>query len=131
MLDFPEINLSVQNQTKGKLPSLSFDIYKSAVLGSKYELSVNFVSEAQIHKLNNVYRGFDKPTDILSFPLDKSSGEIFICLKKVTEKAPLFERSKENYLVYLYIHGLVHLKGYDHGEEMEKLETKFRKKFNI
>ncbi|MEI7480391.1 MAG: rRNA maturation RNase YbeY [bacterium] len=131
MLDFPEINLSVQNQTKGKLPSLSFDIYKSAVLGSKYELSVNFVSEAQIHKLNNVYRGFDKPTDILSFPLDKNSGEIFICLKKLAEKAPLFERSKENYLAYLYIHGLVHLKGYDHGEEMEKLETKFRKKFNI
>jgi ssRNA-specific RNase YbeY (16S rRNA maturation enzyme) len=42
-----------------------------------------------------------------------------------------FDRTYENFLVFLFIHGLVHLKGYDHGDKMEKVEIKFRKKFNI
>ncbi len=42
-----------------------------------------------------------------------------------------FERPYDNFLIFLFIHGCVHLKGYDHGAKMEKVEEKFRKKFKI
>jgi probable rRNA maturation factor len=108
-----------------------FDQIKKAVLGSKYELSLVFTSPAKIKELNKIYRNINKPTDILSFPLSKTSGEIFICKSVAKKEMVKFERTYENFLTFLFIHGLVHLKGYDHGPKMEKLEGNFRQKFNI
>lgn len=104
---------------------------KEAVLGKKYELSFVYISSAKIKELNKTYRQINKPTDILSFPLSKISGEIFICKSETKKMAPDFDRSYENFLLYLFIHGCVHLKGHDHGPKMEKLEEKFRKKFKV
>jgi ssRNA-specific RNase YbeY (16S rRNA maturation enzyme) len=42
-----------------------------------------------------------------------------------------FDRSYENFIYFLFIHGCVHLKGYDHGSTMERIEAKFRKEFGI
>lgn len=124
-------NFSIKNKTKGKLPSLPFVRLKEEVLGQKYNLSLTFISKKEIHSINKKYRNVDSPTDILSFPLDKKSGEIFICQEIAKKKAPEFERSYGNFLTFLFIHGLVHLKGYDHGDKMEKVERKYRKIFNI
>lgn len=104
---------------------------KEAVLGKKYELSVVFVGEAKIRKLNKEYRGKDYVTDILSFPVSETSGEIFICEKKSNQKSKLYNRDPKNFIYFLFIHGLVHLKGFDHGDIMEVEEQKFRKKFGI
>ncbi len=119
------------NKTKGKLPSLPFEVMKDEVLGKDYELSLVFVTEAESHKINLAYRQKDKPTNILSFPLEKNAGEIFICPEYAKKEAPDFEREYENYLAFLFIHGLVHLKGFDHGSRMENEEQKFRNKFGI
>jgi probable rRNA maturation factor len=108
-----------------------FELIKKEILGSKYELSLVFCAAKKIQNLNNTYRKINKPTDILSFPLSKTSGEIFICKSETRKMAREFDRSYDNFLVFLFIHGCVHLKGYDHGPKMEKLEAKFRKKFNI
>lgn len=108
-----------------------FSTMKDAVLGKSYDLSVAFVSSAQIRKINLTYRNIDKPTDILSFPFSKKEGEIYICLSEVRKEAKKFARTYENFLNFLFIHGLVHLKGYDHGSTMESIETRFRKKFGI
>ena len=81
MTEFPSTNLTISNEMKGKLPSLPFDKYKSAVLGTAYELTINFIGEKKMQELNNNYRKIDKVTDILSFPLDEKTGEIFICEK--------------------------------------------------
>jgi len=108
-----------------------FDQIKEAVLGSKYELSLVFTTPAKIKKLNLIYRNINKPTDILSFPLSKTTGEIFICKSEAKKEMKKFDRSYENFLSFLFIHGLVHLKGYDHGVKMEKMEERFRKMFNI
>jgi len=124
-------NLEITNETKGKLQSLPFDEIKSSILGDKYELSLVFITASKISKLNKLYRKIDKPTDILSFPLSKNTGEIFICPSETKKMAKEFNRSYDNFLSFLFIHGLVHLKGYDHGEEMEKIEKKFRLKFKI
>lgn len=104
---------------------------KVAILGSKYELSLVFTTPQKIQKLNKIYRNINKPTDILSFPLSKTTGEIFICKSEARKEAVKFSRTYSNFLLFLYIHGLIHLKGYNHGKKMEKLEEKFRKKFKI
>jgi len=126
-----EEKFSIINETKGKLPSLPFVQIKNKILGKKYELSLIFVSENKIHALNKQYRNVDSPTDILSFPIDKNFGEIFICEKIAKKKSKDFEREYNNFIAFLFIHGNVHLLGYDHGNKMEVVETKFRKFFKI
>ena len=108
-----------------------FEQIKKAVLGDKYELSLVFTTAKKIQNLNRIYRNINKPTDILSFPLSDECGEIFICRTEAKKMAKEFGRQYENFLDFLLIHGLVHLKNYDHGPKMEKQEEKFRKKFGI
>lgn len=124
-------SLSVVRKTKGKLPSLPFEDLKNAILGKKYELSLVFVGDTESRKFNSTYRQKDYPTNILSFPLSETSGEIFINLKKVRIDAPLFEKNYSEFLLQIVIHGMVHLRGLEHGLEMDKLEAKYWKKFNI
>lgn len=128
---FKNENFTIINKTNGKLPRLPFADIKNQILGEDYSLSLVIVSKKEIHKLNKEYRKIDKPTDILSFEVDKELGEIFICLSKAKEKAVLFERTYNNFLSFLFIHGCVHLLGFDHGTKMEKLEEKYRKHFKV
>jgi ssRNA-specific RNase YbeY (16S rRNA maturation enzyme) len=74
---------------------------KEAILGKKYELSLVICGNALSHTLNLQYRGKDKPTNVLAFPLSKNSGEIFI------NRMHLDGFSLEE----LFIHALLHLKG--------------------
>ena len=119
------------NPKKAKIPRLAFFRMKEAVLGKKYDLSVAIVGPAKMRALNKKWRGKDKPTDILSFPLSKTEGEIYICPAEAMKEAKKFERTYGNFLPFLFIHGLVHLKGHDHGAIMERIEAKFRKEFGV
>ena len=124
-------NFSITNTTKGSLPRLPFELFKNKILGKKYDLSLVFVGEKKIQILNYKYRKINKSTDILSFSISKNSGEIFICEKSALKKAKEFEMSYKTFLPFLFIHGLVHLLGYDHGNTMEKKELIYRKYFKI
>ena len=104
---------------------------KNAVLGTRYVLSVACISAAEIRVLNKTHRKKDTATDILSFPLSKNEGEILMCLSEAKLEAKKFDREFENFVAFLFIHGLVHLKGFDHGSTMESLERKFRKIFGV
>jgi probable rRNA maturation factor len=121
----------IANKTKRPLPRVPFSRIKDAVLGPNYELSLVFIGSTRSRALNREYRGKDYATDILSFPLSETEGEIFIDLAKSRKEAPLFDRSFDNFIAFLFIHGLFHLKGYDHGSTMESKEERIRKKFNI
>ncbi|MEN9852123.1 MAG: hypothetical protein RI996_66 [Candidatus Parcubacteria bacterium] len=123
-------HISVIRKTKGKLPSLPFVELAHTILGKKYELCIAFVNDAESRTLNNTHRQKDYPTNVLSFPYTDTSGDIFINLKKVRSDAPLFEKSYDEFLLHILVHGLLHLKGYDHGEEMDRLEEKYIKKFS-
>lgn len=111
--------------------STEFNKFKHEILGKDYDLSWAFISPEKIKKLNKTYRNINKPTDILSFPLSETEGEIYICLSESRKEAKKFDRSYENFLRFLFIHGCVHLKGYDHGSTMERIEAQFRKKFGV
>ncbi len=122
---------TITNTTKAKLPSLAFADMKDAILGKKYELSVLIVSKSVIQGLNKEFREIDKPTDILSFPLSDDFGEMYINPDMTKIEAKKFGRDYENFFAFLFIHGLVHLKGFDHGSTMESIEARFRKKFGV
>ena len=104
---------------------------KNAVLGKDYVLSVVIVGDARSQALNNEYRGKNVPTDILSFQITSTEGEIFLNLKQAKIKAREFDRPFENFVGFLFIHGLFHLKGLTHGSTMERKEEQVRKKFRI
>jgi rRNA maturation RNase YbeY len=80
-------------------------------------LSVTICDNRLISKLNRIYLHKNTPTDVLSFPLaDKDlQGDIFISLPKARENARIFQNTDEAELLYLLIHGLCHLSGYDHA----------------
>lgn len=124
-------NFSITNTTRGNIPPVPFAKIKDFAMGKNYSLSLVFIGEKKSRELNNSYRGKDKSTNILSFPLTKKNGEIFITLKVVERQTKSFERKFDNLVAFLFIHGLMHLKGYDHGDTMERLETKLRKQFGI
>ncbi len=121
----------INNIGRGQVPRLPFEQIKKSALGSKYDLSLIFTTPAKIKKLNLLYRNKNKPTDILSFPISKKEGEIYICLSEAKKEKKKFDRDYENFLAFLFIHGCVHLKGYDHGGTMERIESKIRRKFHI
>lgn len=125
------MSLSITNLTKGKLPRLPFVKIVATVLGKEYDCSLVIVSSRKSRELNRTYRGKDTPTNILSFPLDKHAGEIFLYLAKARDEAPLFGRSYKDFVAFLFIHGLFHLKGLDHGTKMENAEKKIRTLFKI
>ena len=126
-----EANFTITNKTKSTLPRVPFANMKNTVLGKDYSLSLVFIGETASAKLNNSYRQKNKPTNVLSFPLDKKTGEIFICIPVAQKEAPEFGRTLPNFIAFLFIHGLMHLKGLDHGNKMELAEIKIRDKFNI
>lgn len=118
---------TVYRETKGKLPSLPFVKFKNAILGADYNLTVVFVGAKKSQHLNNTYRNKNYPTNILSFGYDKKNGELYIHLAKVRTDAKLFHLSYQKFLLKLYIHGLLHLKGLDHSSTMDHEEERFFK----
>lgn len=100
------------------------------------ELSVSFVDFDEIHSLNLQYRGVDRPTDVLSFPMFEPGeipeaeeleegesvelGDVVICREQAKLQAEEFGHPYERELIYLFVHSVFHLLGYDHEDEAEK-----------
>ncbi|OGI82772.1 rRNA maturation RNase YbeY [Candidatus Nomurabacteria bacterium RIFCSPLOWO2_02_FULL_44_12] len=102
---------------------------KDDILGKKYSLSIAFVSSRKSRELNKQYRKKDRPTNVLAFPLRKHEGEIVLCRDIVQKEAKLFQKSYKQFLGFLVIHGMLHLKGMRHGSIMERAEKKYLKKY--
>ncbi|MBI5139943.1 MAG: rRNA maturation RNase YbeY [Candidatus Vogelbacteria bacterium] len=121
--------LHIKKRTKSALPEIPFEKIKNFVLGQGYELSLVFVGDKVSKQLNDKFRRKNRPTNILSFPYSETDGEIFID-PNVVKRELKFERTTlRSYLTYIFIHGLCHLKGFDHGSKMDVEEEKVKKKF--
>lgn len=119
----------INNQTDTPVPDINFDTIKNSALGKTYALSVVFVSPNESQRINKEYRRKDKPTNILSFPYSFESGEIVLCADIIKRESINHKLTYEDYLVYLFIHGIVHLSGFDHSLIMERREIELRKKY--
>jgi probable rRNA maturation factor len=120
----------ISNKTKSKLPRLPFIDMKDKILGTDYQLGLTFISSQKQRSLNYNYRKINKTTNILSFPLSENSGDITIDPIEAKRDAPLFFMDYSSFLKYLFIHGLLHLKGYKHSSTMVKEERKYFKLFS-
>jgi|SRR5690554_2093095 len=101
------------------------------------EVSITFVTNEEIHKINREYRQKDAPTDVISFALEELGegeveivgddlprilGDIIISIDRTREQANEYGHSFERELGFLAVHGLLHLLGYDHMTEEEEKE---------
>ena len=111
--------------------SPQFEKLKQHVLGKTYDLSVAFLSPAEMRSVTRRTKNTDKASNVLAFPLSKTSGEILICKDTAHKQAPLYNMGKRNFVTYLFIHGLLHLQGMDHGATMEGEERRIMKKFGF
>ena len=92
------------------------------------EVSITLTNDKEIHKLNKKYRGIDKPTNVLSFELgdDLLLGDIYISLDTVKREAAAVGISVAEHTAHMVVHGMLHLRGYDHisDDEAKVMESK-------
>ncbi|MDP1509073.1 rRNA maturation RNase YbeY [Paenibacillus sp. CMAA1739] len=109
------------------------------------EVALTFVNDDQIHELNRDYRGIDRPTDVLSFAMKETLDEELEIIYEPTEKNPLndvpdvlgdiiisvqtaqaqseeYGHSIEREIGFLFVHGFLHLLGYDHQDDASEAE---------
>lgn len=141
-----EINLEINNKSNCSLGVVDLKrviektIEKSGesdfLKNRDVEISIGFISESEIEKINSEYRGVEKPTDVLSFPayadvdeLRKEQGEslflgeILVCCEDIKKYAKIKNSFFEKELVYVVSHGVLHLLGMSHGEKMFSIQN--------
>lgn len=125
-------NFSIVNLTKFALPAgrQAFEKMKNDILGKNYSLSIAYVGEKKSREINKHYRKKDKPTNVLSFSLHKNEGELVLCPAVIKTEAKSFEKTFSQFLGFLVIHGMLHLKGMKHSSTMEKAEKKYCEKYD-
>lgn len=105
-------------------------------LTEQTEVDITIVDDEEIHRLNREYRDVDRPTDVLSFALDEGGedepelldaleehllGDIIISAETAQRQGEEFGHGLTREVVYLAVHGLLHLLGYDHMTEEDKV----------
>lgn len=122
-----EVRSLVRKAVNTALKGFAFD--------AGYIVSVSFVDKEEIRKLNANFRNVDAVTDVLSFPMEEKDpkglellGDIVICVKKASEQAEELGHSTQREIAYLSVHSALHLMGYDHMEEADRLEMRAEEK---
>lgn len=102
------------------------------------EIELIITDKREIQEINKEYRDIDAPTDVLSFPYEEMPmsplGSIVISASHVTELSKELNHSSDDELALLFIHGILHLLGYDHeidSGEMREEEMRLIKEFNL
>jgi probable rRNA maturation factor len=108
------------------------------------EVSIVLTNDSAIRDLNRGWRGIDKPTNVLSFPVSSQTisgetrllGDIVIAYETLERECDDENRMFLHHLAHLAVHGFLHLIGYDHqtdvqAEEMEGLESKIMMRLNL
>ena len=110
--------LNIVKISKVRIPILPYLVAKKKVLGIKYDLDIIIATPAMMKKI------YKKNANVLSFNLSKNQGQIFLEPNLIKKEAPLYDRNFRRHTWALYVHGLLHLKGYDHGRKMGLREIK-------
>ena len=102
------------------------------------DIELLIINNDEIQEYNRAYRGIDKPTDVLSFPLQDIAGaplgSILISVDKAKEASEQFGHSLKDEIALLFIHGLLHLLGYDHEideGQMRRKEEELIERFSL
>lgn len=116
--------LDIRNMTRRAPPVLPFKRAHGLALPA-WDISLVFVSRALAKKLNQELRKKSYVPNVLSYPTGPKSGEIVICLDVARAQASSYGMTYPEFTAYLFIHGLLHLKGMAHSSTMEKAERQY------
>ena len=121
---------SVTQTSRSTPPRILYEDIAAEILPKKYELSLVFIGDTLARKLNKERRGKTYAANVLTFPLSEQSGEIFINLAQAKKQAVRYGISYRQWVLQLFIHGLLHLKGMHHGATMESTERTLVKRYS-
>ena len=128
--------IEFDNRTSHDINSATLDCIATSLTKKNIELIIT--NSKEIKEINKLHRNIDKDTDVLSFPYEDMPmsplGSIVISYSHVKSKAEELGHNESDELALLFIHGLLHLLGYDHeidDGEMRKKESKLIQKFNL
>jgi probable rRNA maturation factor len=135
-LDIISLMIEIDNKTNLKINE---DLLKKITSSlTKKDIELIITDNDEIQAINNEFRGIDKDTDVLSFPYEEMPmsplGSIVISSNHVTQKAKELLHSEMDEFTLLYIHGLLHILGFDHevdNGEMREEERRLIEKFNL
>ncbi|CCL34634.1 rRNA maturation RNase YbeY [Clostridioides difficile] len=147
ILDDRQDKLEVSEELIEKVKDIIIECLDYEGYDDNYEVSLSFVDNKEIHELNREYRGVDRVTDVLSFPLlsddfedveleEESLGDIVVSLERALEQSIEYNHSFEREVCFLICHSMFHLLGYDHDtdentKEMREKEEHILNKLNI
>jgi probable rRNA maturation factor len=109
---------------------------KACLCDDQVITSVQIVSQDEMRELNNTWRGKDRPTNVLSFPMQspdevdlKILGDLALCADVINTEARQQHKPAQAHWAHMVVHGMLHLQGYDHidehqADEMEALEIR-------
>lgn len=131
--------IEARNKTRSKidlaLAKRIIFIFLKVFKKEKHDVSLAFVGDVAMQKLNQKYRNLNKPTDVLSFEGDDELlGEVIIDYAQIKRQAKKFNHSEKEELIFILVHGLLHLVGYDDStekgaEKMDKTGKEFIKNY--
>ena len=145
-----EITISIDPETISIDDDLKHEIVRAVeLIGENYdaadcEVSITLTDDARIHELNRQYRQIDRATDVLSFAFNESEepkieyggeehvdqlGDIVVNVERAREQANEYGHSFKREMIFLIVHGMLHLLGYDHIDEDERREMEAEQKF--
>jgi len=130
--------LEISEYLEGRLKEGLNAVAKLHNLTDDTEVGITIVDDERIHEINREYRNVDRPTDVISFALDDDLedsdepelidgpeehllGDIIISVETANRQGEEFGHGLEREIVYLAVHGLLHLLGYDHMVEEDKV----------
>ncbi len=111
-----------------KLKKILKEVTSELEQKGKYVVSLNLLNSNEMQNLNIEFRKVDKTTDVLSFPQNEffqgvlDLGDIFINKEILEDQAKSIESDVNTELCFLFMHGLLHLIGYDHLEELDEVK---------
>lgn len=116
-------------------------IFNYLSLSDDKSMSIVLVNDIQMHKMNLKFRGKNKSTNVLSFPCDNEFdddyiGDVVLSFETIEKESIEQGKSLENHFKHLLVHGILHILGYDHVEDderlvMEKIEVDILKKIGV
>lgn len=132
-LEFSNLGPSQFDEFERTYSDLLVKTFNHLNIKDEYEVDVSIVDNARIHEINKEYRGIDRPTDVISFAFyddenellirdnpHKVLGEIIISYERATEQASDYGHTLYREMSFLFVHGLLHLLGYDHMKKEDE-----------
>jgi len=141
IIDDRQDKLKVSEELIEKIKDIILECLDYEGYDDDYDVSLSFVDNKEIHELNKTYRGIDRPTDVLSFPMlddefdfdieleEKSLGDIVISLEKAFEQSIDYNHSFEREVCFLVCHSMFHLLGYDHDTDENTKEMREKEEY--